>query len=230
MRKAKYLVLGLLLTFSSQLVQAQDSTYISNEYAKALALYQRAQKYNDSQISKQALMEMALLNPSDTAILRSLAEIYYNSSAFVSSAIVALDMLAIDPNSVIAHEIAALSYENLRLYDKAIEQYEQIWLSTENVTILYQVAYLQYSIKRFTEAKSNLEILDTKVGDEKIALNKSDGSGQEVSFKAAMLNLRGLIAIEEGNTEEAKGHFTKALEMNPDFEAAKLSLEGLNKG
>ncbi len=230
MRKIKFLVLGLVLAFSSQIAQAQDSTYIANEYAKALALYNTAQRYNDAALSKQALIEMSILNPGDTAVLRTLAELYYNSSAFVSSTIVALDMMAVDPNSQVAQEIAALSYENLRLYDKAIEQYEKMWLTSENVNILYQIAYLQYSLQRFTEAKTNLDILDSKVTDEdKIALNKSDGSVQEVNFSAAMSNIRGLIALEEGNSEEAKGHFSKALEINPDFEAAKLSLDGINK-
>lgn len=231
MRKIKFLVLGVMLAFSSQLAQAQDSTYVTNAYAKAVAMYQTAQKYNDIALSKQALIEISILNPGDTAVLRSLAEIYYNSQAFVSSAIVAMDMMQVDPNSIIAQEIAALSYENLRLYDKAIEQYEKMWLSSENVNILYQIAYLQYSLQRFTEAKTNLDILGEKVTNEdKISLNNSDGNPQEVLFEAALYNLRGLIAVEQGNNEEAKGHFNKALEISPEFDAAKASLDGLNKG
>ncbi len=231
MRKIKFLFFGLVLAFSSQVAQAQDSTYVSNEYTKAKAMYQAAQRYNDATLTRQALLELVLLNPSDTAVLRNLAELYYNSQAYVSSAIVAMDMMTVDPNSVIAQEIAALSYENLRLYDKAIEQYEKMWLTTENVNILYQVAYLQYSLQRFNEAKTNLDILDEKVTNEdKISLNKSDGQAQELPFEAALFNLRGLIALEEGNTVEAKSNFSRALTISPDFDAAKKSLEGLNKG
>ena len=230
MRKVKFLVLGLVMALFCQTAQAQDSTYVANEYAKALALYNKAQRYNDAALIRQSLVEMSILNPTDTTVLRTLAELYYNGSAFVSSAIVAMDMMNIDPNNLFAQEIAALSYENLRIYDKAIEQYEKMWLSTENVNILYQIAYLQYSLQRLTEAKTNLDILEDKVSDEdKISINKSDGTVQEVQFKAAMMNLRGLIAVEEGNNDEAKGHFTKALEISPDFEAAQLSIDGLNK-
>ena len=106
-----------------------------------------------------------------------------------------------------------------------------MWLSTENVNILYQIAYLQYSTQRFPESVSNIEILETRVKDEdKISLNKTDGTIQEIAFKAAVLNLRGLIAIEEGKNEEAKSHFTNALVISPDFDAAKVSLDELNKG
>ena len=60
MRKIKFLVLGLMLVFSSQIAKAQDSTYVSNEYTKAVAMYQAAQRYNDANLVKQALLEMII--------------------------------------------------------------------------------------------------------------------------------------------------------------------------
>ena len=230
MRRIK--LFGLVLTMllgSHALVQAQDSTYISNEYAKAVAMYQRAQRYNDGVLQKQALMEMAVLSPRDTAVLRSLAELYYNNGQFISSALVAGDMNTVDPTSVIALEIQALSFENLRLYDKAVENYEKLWLQTDDNNVLYQIAYLQYSLKRYEESNNNLAILDSKITDDTgITLNKSDGTAQEVKMKAAMDNLRGLISYDQGKTDEAKGFFQSALNRSPDFEAPKLSLEGMN--
>ena len=142
-----------------------------------------------------------------------------------------MDMVKLHPNNMVALEIAALSYESLRLYDKAIEQYEAMWLNTENTTILYQITYLQYMIDRYEEAKANLNILQSKIKDgDKISLSKQDGSVQEVAFAAALQNLRGLIAKDQGNVEAARTHFTKALEITPEFEAAKNSLAELNKG
>lgn len=229
MRKIKLLLLTALLVFSAQLTYAQDSTYLSNEYAKAVALYNRAQRYNDAAVTRQALMEMALLNPGDTAVLRSLAEIYFGNGQYVSSALVSMDLIKIHPNNLVALEIAAVSYENLRLYDKAIEQYESMWLNTDNTTILYQVAYLQYMTDKYDAAISNLGILDSRVkADETINLAKQDGNVQEVKFAAALQNLRGLIASDQGDKAKAREHFTKALEISPDFEAAQNSLQGLN--
>lgn len=228
MKRIKLFGLVLTLMLASQVIlTAQDSTYMANEYAKAQALYQKGQRYNDALIQKQALIELSILTPRDTAVLRTLAELYYNNNQFVSSALVAQDMNAIDPTNILALEIQALSFESLRLYDKAVENYEKLWLQSENNQVLYQISFLQYSLKRFPEAMNNLTILDTKVSDEMIQLSKSDGNIQEVKFKAAMENLRGLIALEQGNTEEAQKYFQSALSISPDFEAPQMSLEGM---
>lgn len=230
MKQIKFLVVVCVL-FASTGAMAQDSTYISNEYTKAVATYQLAQKYNDQEATKQALLDLMVLNGRDTTVLRSLAEFYYNNRRYTSSALVALDYLEKYPNNMIATEIVALSYEQLRLYDKAIEFYQPMWLMTENINILYQIAYLQYSLKRYTESLNNLQIVDSKVkAEDKVQLNASNGQVQEIPFKAAILNLRGLIAVGEGKNDDAKALFGQALQLAPDFEAAKTSLDELNKG
>jgi len=207
---------------------AQDSTYIANEYNKAVLLYQKAQRYNDTELSKQALLEMSLMNPTDTAVLRTLAELYFSNRQFVSSALVAQDINIVDPTSIVGLEIQALSYENLRLYDKAVENYEKLWLQTEDIYILFQISYLQYTLERFEESRNNLKILESKIkADDMVQLNTSDGNSQEVKMMAAIENVRGLIELERGNNEEAKTHFNKALELSPDFESPKISLEGI---
>ncbi|MCE7996025.1 MAG: tetratricopeptide repeat protein [Roseivirga sp.] len=230
MKRIKFLVVVCVL-FASTGAMAQDSTYISNEYTKAVATYQLAQKYNDQEATKQALLDLMVLNGRDTTVMRSLAEFYYNNRRYTSSALVALDYLEKFPGNMIATEIVALSYEQLRLYDKAIEFYQPMWLMTENINILYQIAYLQYSLKRYTESLNNLQIVDSKVkAEDKVQLNTSNGQVQEIPFKAAILNLRALIAIGEGKNEDAKALFNQALQLAPDFEAAKTGLEDLNKG
>ena len=231
MKKIKVFVLALGLILASVSAKAQDSTYISNEYAKALALYDLSLKYGDQALTKQALYEILILSPNDSSAMRQLSETYYNTAKYSSSALVGLDMLEKYPNYEIALEIVALSFENLRRYDRAVEYYEKLWLKTENINVQYQIAYLQYSLKRYTESETNLNMMETKVkAEDTIALNKSDGTVQEVPFSAAIANLRGLMAMEQGKNDEAKTQFTKALSISPDFDIAKKSLESLNKG
>lgn len=230
MKRIKFLVVVCAL-FASTGAMAQDSTYISNEYAKAVATYQLAQKFNDQEASKASLLELLVLNNRDSTVLRSLAELYYNNRRYTSSALVALDFLEKYPGNLVATEIVALSYEQLRLYDKAIEFYQPMWLATENINILYQIAYLQYSLQRFTESLTNLKIVDEKVtAEDKVQLNTSNGQVQEIPFKAAVLNLRALIAIGQGKKEDGRALLNQALQLAPDFEAAKTSLDELNKG
>jgi tetratricopeptide (TPR) repeat protein len=171
---------------------------------------------------------MLVLSPYDSSVMRTLSEFYYNSRRYTSSALVAIDFLKKYPGNMVALEVAALSYEQLRLYDKSIEYYQEIWLLNNDNNLLYQIAYLQYSLKRYNEAKNNVSILGTKVKDEDgIVLSKKDGSTQEVKFKAALKNLEGLMALEQGKTEEAKAFFNEALVLSPDFEGAKTSLSGI---
>ncbi len=230
MRKLSICGIILLSIGSVFSLHAQDSVYMSNEFAKAVAIYQRAQRYNDEQISKQALLEMSVLNPRDTAILRSLAEIYYQEGRYVSTALVSQDMLSLNSGNLIALELAALSYENLRLYDKAIENYEPIWLKTEDTAVLYQITYLQFITERFEEALGNLDILDANVAeDEEIVLSKNNGENQKVKFKAALANMRGLIAQNRDNLEEALKYFENAVALSPEFEAAVTNLNEAKK-
>lgn len=231
MKRIKFLVAGCMLFISSAAFAQADTASVNFLYNKALAVYQKAQQYNDAEITKQALYDLLVLNNRDTAVLRGLAELYYNNRQFTSSALVGLDFLEKYPGNLIATEVVALSYEQLRLYDKAIEYYQPIWLQTENVNVLYQISYLQYSLKRYSEANNNLDIVDTKVKDEdSIQLTTSTGAVQQISFKAAVLNLRALIALDQGNKDQAKGLLNQALQISPDFEAAKNKLEEINKG
>ena len=231
MKRIKFLVVGCML-FASSSAFAQVDTLISTfAYNKALAVYQKAQQYNDALMTKQALYDLLVLNNRDSTVLRSLAELYYNNRQFTSSALVGLDFLEKYPGNIIATEVVALSYEQLRLYDKAIEYYQPIWLATEDINVLYQISYLQYSLKRYGEANNNLSIVDTKVKDEdNIQLATKNGNVQQVAFKAAVLNLKALIAEGEGKIDEAKSLLNQALQITPEFEAAKDKLAELNKG
>ncbi|MFT6971902.1 MAG: tetratricopeptide (TPR) repeat protein [Roseivirga sp.] len=227
MKKMKYWMIVVVMFFST-ISFAQDSTYLSNEYAKARAIYNQAQLYNDVEVQKNALYDMIVLSPYDSSVMRSLTEFYYNNRKYTSSALVAMDFLKKYPGNILALEVAALSYEQLRLYDKSLEYYQEMWLQTDNNNILYQISYLQYALKRYNESKNNVAILITKVKeDDEIVITKQDGTTQEVKFAAALKNLEGLVALEEGNSEAAKAFFTAALTLNPDFEGAKLSLAAI---
>ncbi len=230
MNKKLSLALALgLFTISPALI-AQDSTYIANEYTKALALYNQAQKYNDIEMTRQALFELLVLNDQDSTVLRTLGELYYNNRQFTSSALVALDFLEKYPDNLIALEMAALSFEQIGLYDRAIEYYKSIWIDTGNIRTLYQIAYLEYSTNKFESALENLNVVEQNIGaEETITLNTSAGQTQEVLFKAVVLNLRALIAVGLDRTEEAKNLVNQALELAPDFEGAKRVLESLNE-
>ncbi|MGK0488150.1 MAG: hypothetical protein ACJAXB_001332 [Candidatus Endobugula sp.] len=71
MKKMKYWMIVVVMFFST-ISFAQDSTYLSNEYAKARAIYNQAQLYNDVEVQKNALYDMIVLSPYDSSVMRSL--------------------------------------------------------------------------------------------------------------------------------------------------------------
>ncbi|MCS7086074.1 MAG: tetratricopeptide repeat protein, partial [Bacteroidia bacterium] len=52
---------------------------------------------------------------------------------------------------------------------------------------------------------------------------------QEVKFKAAALNVKGVLYKDKGDKASAKKFFEEALKIEPEFELAKNNLEELNK-
>ena len=230
MKGIKFLLLGIML-FVTTGIMAQDSTFFANQYVKGMAYLRKAQAYNDTEMEKKALFELLVLNENDTTVLQGLSRMYYNDGNFISSVLVGLDFLKRYPGNISALEICAESYYQLRVYDKAIQYYQDWYLRDDNVNILYQIAFLQYSLQRYDESINNVTLLLTKA-DPKATLRLSGKNSalQEVSFEAALYNLRGLISADMGNKEEAKAFFVQALEVSPNFEAAQLSLDDLNKG
>ncbi len=223
-----FLVMG---TKANGQTQKQDSVYFAREYLQGMAILNKARAFNDIDMEKEALYKLLVLDERDTSVLMSLAQLYFNSGNFTSSVLVSLDFLNKHPGNITALEIAALSYEQLRIYDKAVQFYEDLYLRRQNINVLYQIAYLQYALKRFDESSNNLNILESKSeGAANMQFPKADGAVQEVPVMAAVLNLKGLIAKEQGNTEEAKRMFNEAIKLAPDFEAPKISIEEINKG
>ncbi len=126
-------------------------------------------------------------------------------------------------------EIAAYALEQLGAFDRALPYYESLHLLTGDNFSLYKSAYLQYSLKRYAEALNSLTMLikNTKA-DEKIGFSISDTETQQVDMKAAALNLRGLVYLDQNSKTEAKASFTEALAIDPNFTQAKENLAKSN--
>ena len=93
------------------------------------------------------------------------------------------------------------------------------------------MAFLQYNTKKFREATTSADLLLNRpdVVEQKVVFSKSDQTQQEVSMKSAVLNLKGLIAKSQGNSQQAKEFFLEALNETPGFEMAQINLRDADK-
>lgn len=191
--------------------------------------YQAALRYNDLEVAKEKLYNLIIRNPEDLRFMEALGSLYFESGQYTSAALVAMDILKLNDKNVGALEIASYALEQLGAFDRALPYYESLHLLTGDNFSLYKSAYLQYSMKRYPEAMNSLTMLmKVAKADEKIGFAISDSETQQVDMKAAALNLKGLVYLDQNSKTEAKAAFTEALALEPNFNQAKENLAKTN--
>lgn len=183
-------------------------------------------KYNDGEVAKDALYSMIAMDPNDDSLKMSLCYYYFDQNQFASSLFVSRDLLARFPDNIDALKINAMSLENMGARDKAIEAYETLYLKTNDIGVLYQVALMQFEMDRYAECSTNLDIIikNPQAKTMKLSFNKSETEQQEVSLEAASYNMKGMLENQQGNKEEAKKNLQKAIELEPEFTLASQNL------
>jgi len=232
-KKILYLVaMVLLVSGFSHRVQAQNKEIQNTQLYKLYQMkYIFARKYNDDIVAKDAMYSMIAMDPTDDSLKLQLSYYYFESSQFASSLFSSGDIVVRDPENQDALRINAMSYERMGVKDKAIESYESLYLKSSEIGVLYQVAVLQFDLQRFTECKTNLDIIIKNPQAKALKLNfaKSETEQQDVPMEAAAYNVKGMVEKQQGNKEEAIKNFNKALEIQPDFTLVLQNLKDLKE-
>lgn len=221
------IVLFVLLSTMNE-VFAQDSEAMKRQRF----IFENATKFNDPVVARTALYNMLAMNPNNNDILDSLAVYYFEYGQYASAAIVSKEAQKRNPDNILAYEIAAISFESLQIKDRALTEYESLFLKNNNTFTLYKIAFLQYDLERFNEANTSADILlrRKEVAEQTIAFQKTDETQQEVPLSAALYNLKGIIAVQLDKPDEAEEMFNKALEVAPEFELAQINLKDVTEG
>lgn len=219
-----FVVLFSIISFATF---AQQNVKETENYKMNKKVYDAAVKYNDLSVAKDAIYRLITMDPTDVSLLDSLAYMYFDNSNFISSILVCKDIIAKNPQSLTAREVSAISFQNIGIKDKALEQYESLYLLNNDIKTMYQIAFLQYDLKRYKEARTSIDIIleNKNLETAKVVHATSQKTQQEVPMKASILNLKGLIELDNGNKEEAKKNFENALKLAPEFEYPKENLK-----
>lgn len=231
----KHVILMLLLVICASPLYSQNLDSLAKldpKTSMALdlsdqAAYQLAIRYNDFDVAKAKLYDLLLRNPTNIRYAELLASLYFELNQSTSAALVALDIIeGGNGNNTTALEIAAYSLEQVGALDRALPHFESLYLLTGDNFSLYKSAFIQFSLKRFPEALNSVNMLVKNAKpEEKIGFPKSATETQQVDMKAAALNLKGMIYLEQGSKAEAKTAFEEALKLEPTFELAKENLK-----
>jgi Flp pilus assembly protein TadD len=236
MKMNKLLLTIAVFAMSSIMVLAQETPPQESEANRKrnetdIKIYQMALRYNDLSVARMKLYELVERNPNNMTYRETLASLYFEEGQSTSAAILAMDILEVNDNSITALEIAAYSLEQLGALDRSLPNFERHYLLTGNLFSLYKTAFLQYSLNRQEEALNSISMLikNNKSSEEKVGFPKNDNTQQEVTLKVAALNLKGMIYMYMKNKVEAKLAISQALELQPDFELAQENLKEINK-
>ena len=216
----KKLLLSLLFVAGISVTNAQ----MSKEMNQALKIYDQAKAYNDMSMVRAAIYDLIVIDAKNETWKDSLAYVYFGAGEYVSAVLVATDILSKGSKDNIL-ELKALSEQQLGLAKEALSSYETLFKSTGKSYFLYQVATIQYQLKRYGECEMTINALlnDAKSAEEKVVINLGKQK-QETSMLAALYNIKGVMYKDLGQVEEAKKAFGKSAEIDPEFVLPKANL------
>ncbi len=215
------------LTFAQDKIVSD--TLLPMDFQRQIFIYGAAKKYNDKMMQITTLYNLLSYNPNNSNILDSIALAYFEGQQYVSAALVSIDAVSLNPKDELGAEIAALSFEQIGAPERALKYYETLYLLRNDIMILYQVAFLQYRLKRLNEAFTNVDIIiaDTSSNEVQIIFPKNAESEQKVALKIAAKRLKAMIFELKGNIVEAKKIYEDILSSSPDFDLVRKQLEDL---
>ena len=220
--KIKYLILLLFLSSYESFTQ-------SIEFDVQKSIYEKAKSYNDPNVAITALYNMVALQPDNLLLKDSLMREYLSLSQWAPTYMISREIMALQPNNNFALEVSCVALQNLGLKQEALNEYESLYLRTDRVDVLYTISFLQFELKNLNESLTNLNILleNEQTEEMLVSVNKNQNERQEVSMRAQLNYLKGLVFLEQGKNDLAKQSFNSAIELSPEFNNAIEKLNSL---
>lgn len=218
------LVLLLSVTFGfSQTANETASILMEKQILK------KSRDIGDPEVSISSIYRLIALEGEQSKYKDTLAYMYFSTRKYAPCYMITTEVLQRDPKNLEMLEIRAISLESLGAFDKAAEDYSNLFDITKNNFHGYNLAKLQFSLKKNEEALVTIEKTEklNDAGKYTVSYAVNKRHTQEVELLAAISYLKGLITIELGKKEEAKASFEKAITIQSDFTLAKEALESL---
>lgn len=241
MKKLQFLSLFFIISFYTmgQAKKPASATAVKTPSAEhaaikdttpvELKIYKNAILFGDFEVARTAVFGLLSKSPDRIDYLDTLARLYFSTGAYSQALLASSIYLEREPNNIALMELSAICHGSLNNNKESLEMYEKLYSKTKNIYHAYQIAVLQYSLKRFGECETTINqvINDPEVSKEKIRINTDQQNSQEVPLSAAALNLRGVLHKELNKPDKAKEDFEASIKAFPEFILAKNNLEAM---
>ena len=221
----KNLIAILVFVFSMSLT-AQTNQDLLSHYKK---YYKQMQSQADIQGVINALTHLNILEPSQ-ARKDTLATLYMNEGRHVE----ALNTIGIEKNesdSDLAVQVKAFSLKAIIDIDQSMVHYEELFKRKPNPFIAYELAEMKIRTGDLMGATRNITFGIANSDGEIVRNYYETQQPYSVPMRAAFTYLKGLVKINEDrekNIDAAISIMNEALEIAPNFNLAKISIDALN--
>jgi len=215
-------ILALLISISAF---SQSNQELLSHYQK---YYKQMQSQSDIQGVINALTHLNILSPNQ-ARTDTLATLYMNEGRHVE----ALNTIGIEKNeadSDLAVQVKAFSLKAINDIDQSLIHYEELFKRKPNPFIAYELAEMKIRKGDLLGATSNITFGIANSNGDIVRNYYETQQPYSVPMKAAFIYLKGLVKINEdreNNIDETIGIMEEALDVAPNFNMAKISIDAL---
>ena len=219
----KLIVLALVLF--GYTINAQTNAELKKHFENYYALMKA---HGDIQDIISAMTHLEAIEPSQ-ARRDTLAYVYVSEGRHME----ALNTIGIDLNtsdSDINVEVKAIALKSINQGEKALPFFNELFKRQPNPYLAYELADLKVQLKDLVGAKKDVEYGLANVKDDMKRAFYERQQPYQTSLKAAFLYLKGLIVFNENQEENLSASLkliNEALDIDPNFNLAKISREAL---
>lgn len=161
----------------------------------------------------------------------TLIGLYFGRGAYVQTVLLGEKMIKDREKDTTLLEYIAFSKESLGLYEESLKVYEDLYELTNKLNYLYQIASLQFNLRRSKECVSSLTKITQDPNADKtlVSIRYGRGEKQNVPVMAAVYNINGVLALQQQDFKSAEASFQRSLEIFPDFALAKGNIQAMTQ-
>ncbi len=178
--------------------------------------------------------QLILINDSNEVLYAdTLPELYAATNNIYACNDAAANALKRNPKSERYLLIKALCAEQLGNMEEQMSIYNQLYAINKKPEYLYRITAAHFGSANFQAVENNLKELDEMAKNSKDSIDFmiSESEKQKVPLKAALLNMRAIMAAQKDRDMlSAKKYFEAAIREFPDFIVAKEFYKRLMSG
>lgn len=212
--------------FSQKKTESSSSSILQ---LKSMA-YTKSIELGDLQLALSNALDLSILQP-EAAWMDTITLIYFNLGYYRNSLVLAKKAFAADNSKTDWLLVSAKSNEMMGNTVDALNDFEQLNKLKPDLNTLYDIARLQYQLKRLAECLQSVNEIMANENSEKlnVMITYAENQYQYVPMLAAAMNIKGLLAVAANDSDSAIEFFKVAIQLKSDFLLAKNNLEAIQQ-